>query len=473
MTPNPNWLAIFALAIWPLASLYFYGTRSVTQATLWTILGAYLLLPVGAAVHFAGIPQLDKETSGNLGALLGIFLILKRPLRLWNGFGVPEVLLVTLLVSPFVTEELNLDPIIFSKYIVPAGSTYDGLSEVVRQLLLLIPFFVGRQFLRSSQDIRAIMRTLVIAGLLYSLPILFEIRMSPTIHSWVYGYFPSSYVENLRWGGYRPVVFLGHGLPVALFVMTAAVAAATLWRTRTRLAGLPLGGITAYLTVVLVLCKALGSLIYGAVLIPLVYLTSPRFQARVAVVLVTIALVYPLLRLADLVPAQGLVEISAQVSEDRSGSLETRLLNEKQLLEKASQRFLFGWGRFGRNLIYDKSGHDISIPDGEWVIVLGMFGLVGFVAEFGLLVLPVYRVAAALKFAKSAHDRIYIAALALISATNTFDLLPNSGLSPWTWLLAGALLGRAELLRVTARERKKFDVLPSQRQRGKALPASR
>jgi hypothetical protein len=27
------------------------------------------------------------------------------------------------------------------------------------------------------------------------------------------------------------------------------------------------------------------------------------------------------------------------------------------------------------------------------------------------------------------------------------DLLPNASLSPWTWLLAGALVGRAEALR--------------------------
>jgi len=33
------------------------------------------------------------------------------------------------------------------------------------------------------------------------------------------------------------------------------------------------------------------------------------------------------------------------------------------------------------------------------------------------------------------------------------DLLPNASLSPWTWLLAGALLGRAEQLYALAHQR--------------------
>lgn len=34
--------------------------------------------------------------------------------------------------------------------------------------------------------------------------------------------------------------------------------------------------------------------------------------------------------------------------------------------------------------------------------------------------------------------------MALILVFNLFDLLPNSPLTPMTWLLAGALLGHAE-----------------------------
>jgi len=78
--------------------------------------------------------------------------------------------------------------------------------------------------------------------------------------------------------------------------------------------------------------------------------------------------------------------------------------------------------------------------------------LFGFIAEFGLLALSVFRAASAFRFAESAYDRIYLAALALIVAISIVDLIPNSFISPWTWLLSGALLGRAEALHALARQ---------------------
>ncbi len=83
---------------------------------------------------------------------------------------------------------------------------------------------------------------------------------------------------------------------------------------------------------------------------------------------------------------------------------------------------------------------------------MGQFGFFGFLAEFGLLGLAVVRAASALRFVETERERVFLAALALILAINMIDLLPNSSLSPWTWLVAGALLGRAEALRALARQ---------------------
>jgi hypothetical protein len=80
-----NWFATLALLAWPFVALWLYQTRPVNQATLWTILGAYLLLPVGASIKLAeGIPQLDKTSIPNLAAFVGCLLI--KRLRFWNGF---------------------------------------------------------------------------------------------------------------------------------------------------------------------------------------------------------------------------------------------------------------------------------------------------------------------------------------------------------------------------------------------------
>ena len=451
---HPNWFAYFALLIWPLVAWYLYSRLPISRATLWTILGAYLLLPVGATIKFEGIPGFNKESIPNLAALICCVLYAGRLPKFFRGFGIAKVLLLALFIGPFITSMLNTDPIRIEATFLPGIGNYEALSAAAAQFIFIVPFFLGRQFLRGSEDNIDILRVMVIAGLAYSLPMLFEVRLSPQLHTWIYGYFPHDFIQQIRDGGFRPVVFLGHGLLVAFFAMTTTVAAAALWRTQTRILRLPPGGITGYLSFVLVLCKTGSALVYGAVLVPLVRWASPRVQLRVACVLVIIALAYPMLRATELFPTASIVEAVAAVSTDRAASLKTRFDNEDQLLDRAWKRQWFGWGRFGRNRVYQGwEGGDSSITDGTWIITLGMFGLVGFVAEFGLLALAVFRAAMALKFAQTMRESGYLAALALIVAINIVDLLPNSSISPWTWLLVGALLGRAEALYAVARQR--------------------
>jgi len=447
-----NWLATFALWSWPLVAIWFYKTLPLNRAMTWTILGGMLLLPVGAVIKLSpGIPQLDKDSIPNLAALLGCVIARRRP-RFLSRIGFAEVLLLMSLVYPIITSALNGDTIYAGvNTILPGIGFYDGVSAVEYQFIYLLPFFLGRQFLRNAADSTEILRILAIAGLLYSIPMLIEIRLSPQLHYWVYGYVPSAFDQEVRDGGYRPMVFMGHGLIVAFFTMTSVVAAAALWRARIRVAAAPPITVAAYLSVLLVLSKGVAALLYGLVLVPLVCLAKPRVQVRVAVVFATIALAYPLARMSDLVPTSLMLESSASYDQDRAQSLEFRFVQEEQLLQRASQRFMFGWGRFGRNLVYDEWGKDISVTDGFWIITIGEYGLFGFLAVFGLLAFPIVSAAAALRFTQSARDGAFLAALALVLGINMINQLPNASINPWTWLLSGALLGRAEALRATIR----------------------
>jgi hypothetical protein len=451
---NANWVAYIALLIWPLVAFLLYSKLPAGKATLWTILGAYLVLPVGAEIKFAGVPAFDKDSIPNLAALVCSVFLLGRLPKIFRGFGVAELLILMLLVSPFITSMLNSDPIRIGKTFLPGVGTYDALSAAVAQFIFILPFFLGRQFLRRPEDNAEILRVLAVAGLIYSVPVLFEIRMSPQLHAWVYGYFPSDFYQEVREGGFRPVVFLGHGLLVSFFVMTATVAAAALWRTQNRVARyFPPGGVAGYLSAVLVLCKTASALLYAGLLIPLVRWGSARMQFRVATILVFTALTYPMLRAADLVPTTSILQLASTISADRASSLETRFSNEDQLLNHAWQRPWFGWGRFGRNRVYNGwDGGDTSITDGHWIITMGTFGIVGFVAEFGLLGFTVLRAAMAMKLARMKWEGEALATLALIVAMGMIDLLPNSSISPWSWLLAGALLGRAEAVQAVARQ---------------------
>jgi hypothetical protein len=156
---------------------------------------------------------------------------------------------------------------------------------------------------------------------------------------------------------------------------------------------------------------------------------------------------YPLLRTIGAVPTTYLESLAESVSPDRAESLHTRFVQEEQLLQRASQRIIFGWGRYGRSRIYDENGRDVTLSDGEWIITLGAFGIVGFVAQFGLLIFPIFKARQTLKYVPSDREKRMLAAMCLALSINVFDLLPNATLMPWTWLIAGAVLGRAENVR--------------------------
>ncbi len=455
----PNSFAYFSLIAWPFVALWLYLSRPVGRATVWTILTGYLLLPVGTFFKIEMVPQFDKSSVPNLCALVGCLIFARRPPPFFSRLGVVEGLIVFFVVGPLVTSLLNGDPIFFGNKVLPGVGAYDGVSALLSQLITLIPFFLGRGFLRTAADTVQVFYALSLAGLAYSLLLLFEIRFSPQLHNWIYGYYPSDFIQEIRAGGsFRPMALMGHGLTACFFAMTATVASAAHWRVRIRVVRFaPPATVTAYLSVVLVFCKSGAALVYGMVLVPIIRWTKPRFQMRIAMAFVLVALLYPLLRSFDLFPSNTIVEVSNVIDDARAGSLQYRFDQEAQLLERASQRVLFGWGRYGRNRVHEVLeggvGADMSVTDGRWIITLGQFGLVGFLAEFGLLAISVFRAANALKFAESFRDSILLSALGLIVAINMLDLLPNSGLSPWTWLLAGSLLGRSEMILARSRNR--------------------
>jgi hypothetical protein len=441
--------ALVALLLWPIVSLcIFAAVKTLSQALIWTVLGAQLLLPFGAVLKFPMIPQIDKITIVNFTALLGCLIFAKnRTARSPTKFGLVEVLLLSYIVGPIVTSQLNPDNILVGGRFIPGVGLYDALSAAEMALIIIIPFMLGRRFLRTAEDCYAILVILTVCGLLYSIPLLFEIRFSPQLHYWVYGYYPTDFIQAVREGSFRPMVFMGHGLLAAFFLMTSFLAATALWRSRVSVGQVPSSIASPILGVVLLLCKSMGALIYGAVGGLLVFFTRPKTQLRIATLLVTISLMYPLLRSFNLVPTTQIIDIAKSIDKERGESLEFRFLNEDGLLERAFERPFFGWGRYGRSRVYDvDTGKDISVTDGRWIIDIGQFGLIGFLAEFGLLAICVFRATSAFRLLQSAKDQIAFAALALIVSISIFELLPNSGLIPWTWLVSGALLGRSEAL---------------------------
>ncbi len=427
-------------------TLVIYQRTTVVRATLWSIIGAYLLLPLKTEVDLPMIPPLDKVTIPNISAFLVCTLIMGKRVRLLPKDKRIRVLMLVYVTSPFITAFLNSDPIVAGPLFIDGMNSYDALSAVIRQLLFILPFLMGLQFFKTQKSLEDILLVLVAAAMWYSIPMLLEIRLSPQLHRWVYGYFPHSFVQQIRAGGFRPVVFVGHGLGVAFFTMLAFVASVILWRIRRRsFWNIKNRWVVSYLFILLLLCKSMASFVYGCLLLVLIGFVRPKNQIRIALLMVIIALTYPLTRGMDLFPVQEISEIAENISAERAHSFNFRVENENRLLDKTEDRPYFGWGTWGRNRVYDsQTGKDLSVTDGRWVIVMSQFGWIGLIAEFGLLALPVIRCFTSFRLLTERREAIVLAGFSLIMGISLLDLLPNNTMTPLTWLIAGAILSRTE-----------------------------
>jgi len=443
-----NTFAYLALLIWPLISLWVYRHKSIQVATLVTIIGGFLILPVGTFVDFPLIPPLGKHSMPVLSTIIGCWLIKRQRIKYFTNQGVLQILVIFLFLGAFITAELNTDRVILAGHFLPALTMHDATSSTLGIFLTVTPFFIGKQFFRSYQDQLLMFRFLAVAGLIYSIPILYEIRMSPQLHSLFYGYFPHSIIQQRREGGFRAVVFMGHGLWVAFFSVCVLTVIVTLGQIKEKIYQYSPTILSYYLLVVLVLCKSKASLLYGLFAFILIKKTSYNKQLQLAVLLAMLTMLYPAMSIMKIFPHQQIVGLAeSYLGPDRAQSLIFRFDNEQELLKHARKRFFFGWGGWGRNRVFDEeTGEDITVTDGHWVITFGTSGFIGFVAEFGLLAISIFKARAAAKWIKDKKELTLLAAHTLLISIVMVDQLPNASLAPWLWLLAGILLGRSEVI---------------------------
>jgi len=448
-----NFLAHSMLWIWLPVTLAVFAVARPRVAALVSILGGVLLLPSGVVMDLPPLPPLDRDGAIGLGALLATLLFARGAFRRripGTGF---DALILVFALSELATAWTNADSLVLGDGAVirPGLSLYDGLAAAVSQALrVAAPYVIGRALFRTPGDLELLLKASVLAALLYSPFVLFELRFSPQMHNIVYGFFPHVFSQTVRdtgWG-WRPMVFMTHGLMLALFLATTSLAASALWSVRSRIGPVPARVAAIALLVLLLLCGSLGAALYGLVLLPLLLFARPRTILRVAVLLAALVFAYPALRAADRFPSQPLVDTARLVSEERSTSLAFRFENEDMLMERAAERPWFGWGRFGRNHVFDPViGRAATTTDGLWIIVYGSQGIIGFVALFGAWLLPVFLLPRRLRHVADRRGVKVVAGMALIVTVNAVDLLPNAFMNSFTLLMAGALAGTLETLR--------------------------
>jgi hypothetical protein len=411
-----NILVSIVLYGWFPAVILIFRELRGHRAVAFSFIAATLFLPV-AEFPFYGLPEYNKSSATSMAVLLAALLF--EPLAIIRfrprWFDVPVAMYCLSPVASAIANDLGVS---------------HGVSLSMECVFNWgLPYFIGRMFFCSFDSIRTLAYAIFIGGLVYVPLCLFEVRMSPQLHTWVYGFRPGSW-SVVRYNGYRPSVFMEEGLAVGMYMTAASLVGIWLWRSKAvgRVWGVDVRWLLAVMLLATTLCKCTGAL--GLLAIGLAVLTayrsmrSPWPVAGVAL----LSVVYIGVRSAGMYDGSHVVAAASElVGEERAVSLDFRLKNEDMLVERALQMPIFGWGGFGRNRVYDEYGKDLTITDGFWIITLGNFGFVGLCSVYAMfLVVPTL---VAFRFYKrewNAHDSGPVIAISVLLILYMIDCLLNA-----------------------------------------------
>jgi hypothetical protein len=421
-----------AFTLWmPIVFLIFLRLPP-RRAVLVSLMGGWMFLPQ-AAYAVQSAPNIDKIFMVTVAPLLGI-LAFDRPSLSRLRFRWYDTPIIVLCVSPFFTSVGNgLGP-------------YDGLAWGLSTFIQWgIPYLFGRIYFSDLAGLRELAMAMFVCGLVYVPLCLWEVRMSPQLHRQIYGFgVGGQFNMSQRLGGFRPTVFMQHGIMVGNWMGAATLAGITLWRTRSvkSIFDVPMLVWVAVLAFTFLLVKSLGALaLFGTG--ALVVFSMRSFLMRSAIVfLVSASVLYILLRATGLWEAEALINYAAKVSEDRAQSLEVRIGMEIPLVERAQDRLLLGWGRWERFRVRNSKGTNVSISDSLWIITFGTRGVVGLAAVLMVVLLPPILLFRRIPARLWSHPAVSPAiCLALIICLWMSDNLVNDMFFPSAVVAAGGLMG--------------------------------
>lgn len=426
-------LAIFGFV--PFACLAL-ALRPGVKTVLWLYLLGQLFLPV-ATFDLPGYSDFSKSATIHIGVALGTILFDSTRFARVRPHLV-DVPIACFCAVPFFTSIAN-----------DLGA-YNGVSSTLQQTVMYgLPYMTGRMYFADVQRQRLLATGIFVAGLLYVPLCLIEIRLSPQLHRWLYGFHQHDFIQTVRYSGYRPMVFMNHGLMVGLWMSAACLCGLALWRARAlrTVRGIPLAPLLLTLLATTVLCRSTGALILLAAGVAILW-TTIRFRTQIPFLLVIcVPIAYVAIRGTGVWDAQEAIEFAHTFGAERAESVEFRIDNENLLSARALEQPLLGWGGFGRSMIRENPedpSQNLIVVDGLWILVLGMYGLVGLAAYMGTFLVPL------VAFARAHPPRTWhrrelapAAALCVVAGLFWIDCLMNALVNPIYFLALGSLAGLA------------------------------
>jgi hypothetical protein len=448
-----NFLVPLALIGWIPVVLVMFMLLPPRRAVIAAFLGAWLFLPM-AGFAIAGLPDWTKMFATCLGVLLGTALfdadrLLSFRVRLVDTF------IVLFCVSPFFTAVFN------------GQGFYEATSALVHRTVTWgLPYLVGRIYFYDLDGLRELAVGIVIGGLVYIPFCWVEMVLSPQLHRWVYGYHQHSFIQTMRLGGYRPMVFMQHGLMVSVWMCMTGLIGLWLWRAKSMrdVAGVPAMLLIPSLLVTAVLCRSSYAVMLLAVGLAALAATVVLRTRLVMILLLCVAPLFIAVRGSGLMSGAPLIELAQSTfGPDRAQSLAFRANNEDALSARARERWVWGWGRMGEARDVSAHGGGSSVTDSLWIITFGSNGVVGLVALLGLVLTPMVYVLRDYRIEQWTDPVIAPAVvLALVLLLYMLDHLMNGMVHPIFTLATGAICGSHVWLREQlAAARTAADLMPT------------
>ncbi len=392
-----------ALYTWPLVVIFLFTRLSPHRAVIASVIAGTLFLPEVQIAKVSDeapdayefvllILKFTKPNAICFAALLGAILFDLKGLLTYRPrwFDIPIVIYC---ICPYIS---NLQ----------AGvGNYDSFGMMRDKVLSWgVPYFLGRVYFTNLNNFRDLAVGIFLGGLVYAPLCLWESVMFPHLHESAYGFFPGPKNEVFRWGGYRPVVFLSHGIMLGMWMTATAVIGFWLWFTGaiTELKIWPfrrsisMGMLMLFLGLTTLWVRSTGAIAIGVAAV--VGVLQLRL-VKLPVILGFLLLVSPvyIYERASGWKGDNFLEAlkDAGMPPERLGSLWYRLHMENRLVLHYQKRPNFGYGDFKPDAfmapMLKTNDYPRAVMDSMWIQQLAFYGHYGLASMWLVLLLPVVR----------------------------------------------------------------------------------
>ncbi len=328
-----------ALVGWLVFGTLLMIQRDNAKALTLNYVLANMILPSAVEIDVPILPALNKTSvviaSGFIGTIIFHPQVFNRLRLRWFDLLVPLVFCCTIMTS--VRNGFGL---------------YDGLSNMLDDLVYTaFGYALMRMHISSPRALRSMLTTTVWCSVAYVPFALWEFRMSPQIHSTLYGYFQHVFAQHYRNGLWRPVVCFSHALALGRFFALCAFLA--LFPLRKHLARQMPFGQWAFLAPLLgvVISMSFSPMLLFAGYSGMYILCTRMKAVWINWAFPIVAYVFIAMIFLGSNPLSWTVDLFASISVERAESLQYRIDALEEYRENIVQKPIFGWGGWGSGRI--------------------------------------------------------------------------------------------------------------------------